>query len=374
QFSLMPLAPATPLGAGASLRVEVAARPGGGGPRQADLVITLTEELIPGRQLRVPLTATGVVANLGYGPAAIDCGMRPVGTSGRCRSALEVRNLGAQAVEGLTVTATLGDFRVEAVPAIIPPQQAAMLPISFRPLLSGDRRGMLVLRAPGLLGMHQVAVSGTGLGISLQLSPQTLQFGAVEIGTEPPPVRQLLVVNQGNYPLEAEVVLEPPAPEEFAIEPTALTLLPQQPQAIQIRFAPKQEGDRALLLHLQHREGGGLIESVEIEARAYIRPQPPSSAGCSVAARAQACPFPIWGLGLALLLLLRPTPVLCPRRTGPAQGAQTGAPQAVPGRPPFCPTHQDTIPASAGRGPGGPLPLAGLVLARRQQPARAGTV
>lgn len=282
QFTLSPPAPGMRLAAGATVSATVTARPSAAGPIAADLVISLAEDLVPGKELRVPLSGSGVVATLSAGPMTIDCGARFVGVSGRCGAMLTVRNTGEEAVEGLMVQPTLADFRVESVPQTLGPMAEAQLPISFRPTQAGARSGALVIRGKGVLMAAQVAISGRGQSLSLQLSTDALDFGAVTIGEGAS--RQVVLINQGDAALEVDAAPEPSAPEasEFVADPPSLSLAPGEPQTLTVRFAPVVAGDKALPLQINIKDGGAAVATVDLTARAFDKIAPPMMAGCAL--------------------------------------------------------------------------------------------
>src|SRR5207244_1704096 len=82
------------------------------------------------------------------------------------------------------------------------------IPVVFRPTQSGPRSGALVIRAKGLLGTNQLSITGKGQGLSIQLSPDVLDFGALAVGADPVS-RQLVIVNVGEMVVDLTAAVDP---------------------------------------------------------------------------------------------------------------------------------------------------------------------
>lgn len=295
--------PNAAIAAGASITIDVVAKPTDTAPRAAELVITVTEDLIPNKEARIPLSATGILSSVTFMPATVDCGSRFIGTMGPCKTALVIRNTGTAKLEGLVVVPSTAEFRIDNVPTSLMPGESGQGAVSFRPLLGGARSGLLSVRAKGLVGKNDVTVTGTGQNVGLSLSPSTLDFGSAELASGPV-TRVLALLNEGAAALDLELAFDPlPNPAEiamnYAIEPTMLTLAAGELQQITVRFTPQTVGDNGGQLQILHSTSKAVISTVDVTAVAYPAP-PPKDMGCSV----RRAPAPVVGPGpLALLVV-----------------------------------------------------------------------
>jgi hypothetical protein len=303
QFTGMLPTAGTAVMPGATVSFDMSARLTDAMPREAELIITLAEALLPGKEARIPLRATGATSSVSLSPMSIDCGSGFVGTRVPCKAELSVRNLGAQPLMGLMVAPNLADFQVEQVPQMVAPMATARIPVFFRPAKNGQRTGLLVVRALGLLGMNQVNVTGTGQGVSLNLSPTLLEFDSVAIGAMPV-TRTLAIENQGAVALNLDVAvdeatdtgLEP----EFAVSPQMLNIPERELGKISVTFTPRVSGDKTPALQLSLSGTQIVLQTVDIHAAAFVKPEEKPT-GCAVAPGQAPAPA---GGPLALLIIL----------------------------------------------------------------------
>lgn len=285
QFTGMLPTAGTAIMPGATLSFDMSARLSDAMPREAELIITLTEDLLPGKEARIPLRATGAVSSVSLSPMSISCGSAFLGTRAKCQAELSVRNLGAQPLQGLMVAPNLADFQVEQVPQMVAPMATVRIPVFFRPAKNGQRSGLLIVRALGLLGMNQINVTGTGQDVNLNLSPTLLQFDSVAIG-EMPVNRVLTLENLGGVPLDLDVAVDPPPDTgmepEFTVSPQTLNVPPGELGQITVTFTPRVSGDKTPTLQLLLSGTLIVLQTVDIHAAAFTRPEEKPT-GCAAA-------------------------------------------------------------------------------------------
>ena len=178
-------APATPLtiAAGASASLSVVCRPTAAAARSASITIASDN---PAGAVSVPLAATGTAPVLSVSPGALSFGSVTVGASSGA-STVQLSNTGGAAlsVSSLSVGgANPGDFilTAPAMPLQIAAGASASVSLVFKPAASGTRSAVLSVASNA--SSASVTLSGEGAtgGPRAQLTPASLDFGAVAVG------------------------------------------------------------------------------------------------------------------------------------------------------------------------------------------------
>jgi hypothetical protein len=181
-------APALPLqiAAGASASVSVMCNPTASGARAAALSIGSNN---PGGTVTVALSGQGTAPNLTVSPTSVSCASAAVGATSAA-STVQLSNTGTAAlsVTSLTLTgANASEFVLSAttLPLQIAAGASSSVSVMCKPTAAGARTATLAIGSTNPGGTVTVPLSGQGTTAAApkaQLSPTSLDFGAVAIG------------------------------------------------------------------------------------------------------------------------------------------------------------------------------------------------
>jgi hypothetical protein len=191
----------------------------------------------------------------------------PVG--GRETRVLAIANVGA-------VDLRLDSLRVAGPHFAAAPGEATVLPgdslrvsITYTPREEGLHADTLVVQSDDPeRPLLRVPLSGATLG---SLGPQlrvetTLEMGEVAPGDTAR--RSLAVANTGTHPLHLRPALS--GDTTFALESDSLTVMPGAQDAVVVRFAPQEEGERAGVLVLESDDPLRPATTVELSGRGTL--------------------------------------------------------------------------------------------------------
>jgi uncharacterized repeat protein (TIGR01451 family) len=185
--------------AGGSCSVDLAFIPTATGDELGTLVVDNTSS--DGTPQFLALTGTGINPVLSASPASLDFGQQVVGTTSGAQ-AVTVANAGTT---DLTVTgaSASGDFAADdsaCTAQPVAPGQACAILVTFSPTATGSRSGILTIKSNALSSPDTVSLSGTGIAPVISVTPGSLQFGSVLVGTTSAP-QTVTVGNAGDSPL-----------------------------------------------------------------------------------------------------------------------------------------------------------------------------
>ncbi len=226
--------------AGGSCSADVTFAPTGIGDQSATLAVENTSS--DGTQF-VPLTATGIDPGLSASPPSLNFGQQVVGTT----SAAIPVTIASTGSTDLTVTGATasGDFAADdsgCTAQPIAPGQACVILVSFSPAATGDRSGTLTIKSNALSSPDTVALSGTGIAPVITVTPSTLKFGSVLVGSTSAP-QNVTVGNAGDSPLSVKSAV---TSGPFAVSDDACSgagaIAPGGTCQIAVVFAPSDSG------------------------------------------------------------------------------------------------------------------------------------
>jgi uncharacterized repeat protein (TIGR01451 family) len=184
--------------AGGSCSIEVTFQATTIGNHSATLTVKNTSS--DGTQ-QIPLTGTGVnrgmsvdVGSLNFGPQLVGTTSTPLGVTVVSTGTTDLTVTGASAS---------GDFAADASACTaqpIPPEQACVVLVTFSPTASGARTGTLAITSNAASSPAHVSLTGTGIAPAITVSPTSLKFGSVPVGTTSAP-QTVTVGNAGSSPL-----------------------------------------------------------------------------------------------------------------------------------------------------------------------------
>jgi len=181
--------------AGGSCTVDVIFAPSAAGDRTASLAVTNSS--VEGAQT-LPLTGTGTNAAVSLSATSLDFGQQAVGTTGQPEQ-ITVTNSGTTSLAVGAVAAS-GDFAADASACTaqpVPAGQACVINVTFSPTATGNRSGALTISSNAASSPDTVALTGTGVAPVIGVTPGSLAFGSVPIGTVSSP-QNVTVTNSGT--------------------------------------------------------------------------------------------------------------------------------------------------------------------------------
>jgi len=172
----------TTLNAGASCTISVTFEPNAGNTRSASLSITDNATTSP---QTVSLSGTGLSPTLTLSAASLNFGSEPIGVSSGVE-AVTLRNTStlALSISSIALTGTNMSSFVSSNTCGATVSAGASCTISFRfvPAAAGSLSAALTVTDNATGSPQSVALSGTGTGPTLTLTPGSLSFGSETIG------------------------------------------------------------------------------------------------------------------------------------------------------------------------------------------------
>jgi hypothetical protein len=182
------------------------------------------------------------VGKLTIGSTALSLGNVVVGTQSTAVVVAQNVGSGAVTLSQVVVTGTGFAAATPALPATVPAGATISVTFQFAPQSSGPASGTATLLATGANPTISIALSGTGLAASSQLTalPSSLGFNSLPLGKSASQVATL--VNTGNLPIvlsgatttQAEFSAEGPTP--------GMSLAPADSTIVTVTFAPSGAG------------------------------------------------------------------------------------------------------------------------------------
>jgi hypothetical protein len=188
-------------------------------------------------------------------PLSLDFGYVPVDEESTLTDT--VFNLGIYLeldLEICSVQSSNAVFEIDVVDSLIGAEDYGEIEITFAPMMVGPENGTVIILTSD--GSQTVAVSGYGSGPVLAVSPDTLDFGAVVVGTEA--VDSFFISNQGTDTLEVtELSWDHP---DFEVEDdTPFLVAPEQSQPVEVTFAPQELLPQETIVEISSDGGDGVL-------------------------------------------------------------------------------------------------------------------
>ena len=217
----------------------------------------------------IALSGAGVQSQIAVTPASVSFGGVTAGTSNT--QALTITNHGGANLIITHVSESGSGFTYSglSLPLTIAPGGSAPFTVAFSPTTAGSFSGSLTLANNSAAPSLGIALSGTGITSSLQLSvsPASLSFGNVTTGSSAANTLTLTNTGNANVTLSSHSV----SGTGFSVSGLALplTLSPKQSASFAVDFAP--------------RSAGNVTGSVTIASNAKNSPVKVALSGSSVA-------------------------------------------------------------------------------------------
>lgn len=262
-------------------------------------VSIVVNDLIKMGVLRIPLSVTGVQAEISVAPMMMTFPVTIIGSTSM-EQTLTVTNTGAAPLTGLVVTpsgtaANEYIVRPDMVPAEIPSGGKATFKVAFKPSGNGTRSAILAVNASGLAQPTQVKADGTGKLLTISCSPDDKNLGPVAVGSS----TTLKVTCRNSDPGAIEFVtgvsenltdwtVDPPMGDLPAASGGEEGLV-----SLTITFAPTATGPRTTTLTIKTKDGI-TIGTINLDGTGTPMPKMPTmmDGGCSYGQRAPLATLP----------------------------------------------------------------------------------
>jgi len=167
------------LAAGSTCTINVSFKPTAGGQRTAGISISSDAR---GSVPVVTLSGTGVAPGLDLSPSLLIFNNQIVGSTSAAQPVF-VSNSAATAVAISSIAAT-GDFaETDNCGTSLAANSNCTIQVTFKPTATGTRTGSLNVTASDSGTAHNVQLSGTGVVVTLTLTPSSLTFNNQKTGT-----------------------------------------------------------------------------------------------------------------------------------------------------------------------------------------------
>ncbi len=176
-----------------------------------------------------------------------------VGSSSQPQSVL-LRNMGSSALSISSITAS-GDFsETDNCSTSVPAAGSCTLAVTFAPTSGGIRSGSIAIQDDAAGSPHTISLSGTGLGAGVSLTPDSLTFSGVTVGTTSA-VQTVTLANSGNEALTINGIQISGGYTQTNNCPASLAA--GSTCAINVTFAPTVSGSSNGTITITDNIGGG---------------------------------------------------------------------------------------------------------------------
>jgi P pilus assembly chaperone PapD len=232
---------------GGSQAVNVTFTPVATGSQPATLSITHNAA---GSPTSAALSGTGTSASIGVSPLALVFGSVVLGSSSSL--SLVITNTGGAPLSVTNITSSDGQFAPDATSFTISAGGSQTVNVTFTPATGGSFAGTLSIAHGATGSPATVPLSGTGTTPQIAVSPSTLTFGSVVVGS--PAALLLTVTNPGDADLNVTATSSDDG--QFTASPTGYIVAPGASRAVTVTFTPTATGAQAATLSLTHNAAG----------------------------------------------------------------------------------------------------------------------
>lgn len=183
------------IAAGGSCTLSIVFTPTATGARAGSIQIATNA---PGSPHVIALSGTGVAPAVSLAPSPLAFGNVPQGTT--TSAALTLTNTGGAPLSIAGVAVSGSQFAAtSACPASLAAAASCQVTVSYSPGGTGAHSGQLTVQSDAFSGVNVVALSGTGTAPAVSLSPASVTFSGVSVGSTGTSAVQLS--NSGTAPL-----------------------------------------------------------------------------------------------------------------------------------------------------------------------------
>lgn len=277
--------------------LDVVAGPMTATQQTGEISIIVNDQIKMGN-LRIPLSVTGVQADLKVDPMTMTFPLTIIGLTSQ-QQTVTVTNSGTAELTGLdlSVSGTAStDFLVSGDRTVkIPAGGKAEFKVAFKPTGNGTRSAILVVNAAGLTTPTQVKLDGTGKLLTVGCSPDDKNLGLVKVGDTV--ALKVICRNSDSSDIEFVTGFSENA-DDWLVDPATGTLPAGTPTdegmvTLSISFTPTATGPRTTTLTLKTKDGL-VIGSINLDGTGIPQPKekPPEDAGgCAMGGRSVVSPW-----------------------------------------------------------------------------------
>ena len=245
QFSASPVSFSVPPGGNRAVTVTFA--PAATGAQTGTLSIAHNAV---GSPAAVAVGGTGTAPVFGVAPGALIYGDVAIGSPAVLP--FTVSNTGTATLAVTSVTCDDAQFVPDISSFSVAPGGSQVVNITFTPNAEGLRTGTVALVHDAAGSPSAVAVSGTGTSPGFSLSPASLSFGNVILGTSS--ALAVTVSNPGNRPLDVTNITS--SAGQFVPDITFFTVPPLGNQVVNVTFTPTSTAPVSAALTITHNATG----------------------------------------------------------------------------------------------------------------------
>ena len=187
-----------------------------------------------------------------FSPSSLQYASQTVGLSSQPQTVL-LRNMGSSALSISSITKT-GDFaETDNCGNIVPAAGSCALSVTFTPSATGPRSGTIVIQDDAAGSPHTISLSGSAFGAAVTLSPSSLSFTSVPVGTSSA-AQTITLTNSGDTTLSISSIQ---TTGDFAqTNNCPASLSAGSVCAINVTFVPTTSGTRNGTMTISDSEGG----------------------------------------------------------------------------------------------------------------------
>jgi len=206
---------------------------------------------------QITVTGTGVVPVLQVLPGTLNF---TTGITTTSYDTIYVTNTGTDilTVSAINITgANAGSFNISMpTPFAVQIGVTVKLVVAFSPNVVGSYTAEVTIQSDG--GIGQVALAGTGSQAAIQVTPTSLPFGAVMVGTSS--TDSVTVSNIGTVTLNINsIALGGANPTQFSTTPAAFSLAPAENRKVPVTFSPTLTGTFSAALVINSNGGNPTV-------------------------------------------------------------------------------------------------------------------
>ena len=234
---------------GSSCQFQITFTPAAGGALTGAL--TLTDDA-PDSPQTISLSGSGFVTTATVSAATLSFGNQNVSAASTAQ-VVTVTNTGGNVMNVSSVTTT-GDFsQTNNCSALTASGGTCSINVTFTPMASGARTGMLIINDNAQGNPHSVNLSGVGIAGAAILSASNLTFTSLNVGSTSS-AQALTITNTGNGPLSVTSVQ---VNGDFSQTNNCSTVAASSSCAVQLTFTPTASGSRTGILTITSSAIGG---------------------------------------------------------------------------------------------------------------------
>ncbi|MBV9086798.1 MAG: choice-of-anchor D domain-containing protein, partial [Acidobacteriaceae bacterium] len=252
-----PSLPAT-ITPGNTASISATFKPQTGGSKSATITI---KDNVTGASPVISMSGTGAVPGISVSPTSIAFAAQVVNTTSSAQP-ITITNSGTAdlIITALTLSgSTSSDFSIDPItlPITVPVGTNVVLGIRSAPKTTGSKSASLTI-ANNASTSTVVTFTGNGIAPDISISPSSVSFGNVNMGTSSSP-STLTLWNTGTAPLSiSNFTISGNNPAEFSTDaPPSLTIQPNTTATIKVTFSPQSAGSKTASLVFSDNTSAG---------------------------------------------------------------------------------------------------------------------